>query len=212
MCLQFQGKQLSKQHKLSIPGHKTPDGWWLVRGNIPKILLKKSSLDWESIFSTKKRTIIAWMHQLSHILFVKSNGRSPIETIFMGWLLYVHIIIYIYIYVPYKTFMGVEINFFANKIHGFSPINMRSSPGGQAMKYTSFSDCEEAVFIARALHELVMLVSQSIGKWWFKCLNNFYRLVIDRFFRSRLMLDLSYRIDWNWDVTLDWTELSHNCA
>jgi hypothetical protein len=41
---------------------------------------------------------------------------------------------------------------------------MRSSPGGQAMKYTSFSDCEEAVFIARALHELVMLVSQSIGK------------------------------------------------
>ena len=60
--------------------------------------------------------------------------------------------------------MGVEIHFVCQQNPLFSPINMRSSPGGQAMKYTSFSDCEEAVFIARALHELVMLVSQSIGK------------------------------------------------
>jgi len=72
-------------------------------------------------------------------------------------------IIYIYMY-PIKLLWGLKSILFANKTHCFSPINMRSSPGGQAMKYTSFSDCEEAVFIARALHELVMLVSQSIGK------------------------------------------------
>lgn len=72
MCLQFQGKQLSKQHKLSIPEHKTPDGWWLVRGNIPKILL--IIIPGLGIhFFHQKKTIIAWMYQLNYPIFCLSN-------------------------------------------------------------------------------------------------------------------------------------------